>query len=436
MEGASNALTITKSGASGSQFLAITPRPPPLYHLHEEVLIHTSYIPRRQGLPTHSLIYSRSLLTSLPHSLHHRLRIQVLSAAPASLMQDAAAAITPSARDMASKENPFSSPPSAPGHGTIHLSLLPPNTPRLRTVHYQYPLKLVSPAPVRIAHGAAELIHTVYLLTYGGGLVAGDVIDLDVILESHTRLTLLTQGSTKLFKSISSDVVSRQTMTVTLAPGAALCYLPDPVQPFEKSCFEQKQVYNITVPDDPGLSRGNLCVLDWVSNGRPANGENWSFFRYGSRNEVYLCQPAGDRRLLLRDNLMLDQRALQTSVAHRMDGLAVYGTLVVYGSMFTALGKHFAREFKALPRIGGQKWDSGSDDEESMTDPVIVNRLKRQRMETASKVLWSVASVRGCTVVKFGAPTVEAGRRWLWTMLSDEGSIVHHFGERALLCLR
>lgn len=332
--------------------------------------------------------------------------------------------------------NPFSAPPSTPGHGLIHLSLLPPNTPKLRTVNYQYPLKLVQPAPVRTANEAAELIHTVYLLTYGGGLVAGDAIDLHVILESHTRLTLLTQGSTKLFKSISRDVVSRQAMTATLAPGSALCYLPDPVQPFAKSCFEQKQVYNITVPDTTGIPHGSLCVLDWVSNGRPANGEDWSFFRYGSRNEVYLCQPAGERRLLLRDNMVLDQEALQDSVAHRMDGLAVYGTLVIYGTMFQGLSTFFTREFKAVPRIGGRKWDSGSDDEEKMTDPVIVNRLKRQRMETASKVLWSVASVRGCTVVKFGAPTVEAGRRWLWTMLSNEGSVVNHFGERALLCLR
>ncbi|KAI5368235.1 Putative urease accessory protein UreD [Septoria linicola] len=332
--------------------------------------------------------------------------------------------------------NPFASPSSSPGHGIIHLSLLPPRTPRLRTINYQYPLKLVSPAPIRTEDEAAQLIHTVYLLTYGGGLVAGDAVDLHVILESFTRLTLLTQGSTKLFKSPSRDVMSRQAMTATLAPGSALCYLPDPVQPFEKSCFEQKQIYYITVPETNDTPHASLCVLDWVSNGRPANGENWSFLGYQTCNEIYLCQSEANRRLLLRDNMILDDQSLHDSLPQRMDGLAVYGTLILGGDLFGHLGKFLMREFKALPRIGARKWDSGSDDEEKMMDPVIIKRLKRQRLEIASKLLWSAASVRGCVVVKFGAPTVEAARRWLWTILSDEGSVVKHFGERALLCLR
>ncbi|KAM3422803.1 UreD-domain-containing protein [Cercospora zeina] len=335
---------------------------------------------------------------------------------------------------------PFALPASTPGHGTIHLALLAPNTPKLRTVNYQYPLKLVAPLPIRIDNGADTLVHTVYLLTYGGGLVAGDAIDLKVVLEARTRLSLLTQGSTKLFKSPSQDVVSRQGMNVSLAPGSALCYLPDPVQPFRNSSFEQLQVYNINLPESAGKSscddKGGLCVLDWVSNGRPANGEDWSFFRYGSRNEVYASQPNGARKLLLRDNMVLNSQHISGSMSHRMHGLAVYGTLILNGDMFAALSTFFLREFKALPRIGNRKWDSGSDDEERMMDPVLVKRLRRQQTETASKVLWSAASIRGCVVVKFGAPTVEAGRRWLWTMLSDEGSIVEEFGERALLCLR
>lgn len=267
--------------------------------------------------------------------------------------------------------------------------------------------------------------------------MAGDSIDLRVHLDPTTRLVLLTQGSTKLFKSPSADVVSRQAMTVDLAPGSALCYLPDPVQPFAKSCFEQQQIYNVTV-SETSTDNGSLCVLDWVSNGRSANGEDWSFYRYGSRNEIYLTQSSGKRKLLLRDNMVLDGGNLPGSVAPKMDGLAVYGTLILYGPMFTALGLFFMHEFTHLPRIGGKKFESGSDtgsgDEE--VDMPIVKRLKRHRMETTSHLLWSAAAVRGCVVVKFGAPTIEAGRHWLHAMLADEGSVAKHFGESALLCLR
>ncbi|KAF7197966.1 putative urease accessory protein ureD-like [Pseudocercospora fuligena] len=333
--------------------------------------------------------------------------------------------------------NPFAPPTSSPGNGTIHLALLPPNQPKLRTVNYQYPLKLVYPAPVRTTSEDADLVHTVYLLTYGGGLVAGDTIDLHVHLDQTTKLILLTQGSTKLFKSPGRDVLSKQSMTVDLTSGSGLCYLPDPVQPFEKSCFEQRQIYNIHLSKSIKDSTGSLCVLDWVSNGRPANGENWSFYRYGSRNEVYLQNSAGARKLLLRDNMLLDQEEGQGDVAIRMDGLAVYATLILYGPMFSALGRFIMSEFKHLPRIGGRKWDSGSDSEdEGKPDPLIIRRLKRQRLEAATKVTWSAASIRGCVVVKFAAPALESARRWLYTVLSDEGSVTQQFGERALLCLR
>lgn len=332
--------------------------------------------------------------------------------------------------------SPFSTPASTPGRGTIHLALLPPNTPRLRTVNYQYPLKLVSPAPLRAESEPHHLIHTVYLLTYGGGLVAGDCIDLHVTLESSTRLILLTQGSTKLFKSPSREILSKQRMTADVAPNSSLCYLPDPVQPFKNSCFEQEQTYKIAMPVDPGSHHGSICALDWVSNGRPANGENWSFHRYGSRNEIYLCQPSGARRLLLRDNMLLDEQSPEGDVARNMDGIAVYGTLILYGPLFTSLGQFFMNEFKLLPRIGGRKWDSGSESGDEEVDHLALRRAERHRVEAVNETLWSAASVRDCVVIKFGAPTLEAARSWLNTMLSEEKTVVTHFGERALLCLR
>ena len=333
--------------------------------------------------------------------------------------------------------NPFlSTKPNEPGSGCIHLALLPPSTPRLRTVSYQYPLKLVSPAPLRTSDEPYHLVHTVYLLTYGGGLVAGDAIDLHITVESSTRLVLLTQGSTKLFKSPSREVVSRQQMAVDLASGSALCYFPDPVQPFERSCFEQRQVYTIASPVEAQSAPASLCVLDWVSNGRPANGEDWSFFRYGSKNEVYITKPDGTHHLLLRDNMLLDDANEEGSIRKRMDGLGVYGTLILFGPLFRMLSQFFMDEFEALPRVGGRKWDSGSESGDDDFDTRSVWRAERQRQEVNDRLLWSVASVRGCVVVKFGAREVEGGRRWLRNMLMEEGSAVREFGERALLCLR
>jgi len=93
--------------------------------------------------------------------------------------------------------NPFPPTDSVPGHGRVHLALLPPATPILQTLTYQYPLKLISPTPVTITSSAdndsSHQVHTLYILTYGGGIVAGDTLTLRIDLDTTTRLLILTQ---------------------------------------------------------------------------------------------------------------------------------------------------------------------------------------------------------------------------------------------------
>jgi len=241
---------------------------------------------------------------------------------------------------------------SLPGNGTVKLSLLPPSTPTLETLSYQYPLKLVAPAPLTSENDS--LVHTIFLLTYGGGLVAGDTINLTVNMARQSKLVLLTQGSTKIFKTVDAGVVSRQSMNVKLEGGSALCYLPDPVQPFEGSAFEQRQVYDLLEwPRGETVEQASLCVCDWVSEGRRARGERWRVWRYGSRNEVWQVDEEGKRRLLLRDNMVFEdgnKSEVLPDFQDRVDGLGVFGTLIVKGPMFEDLGKFFLSEFVKLPR--------------------------------------------------------------------------------------
>lgn len=237
-----------------------------------------------------------------------------------------------------------------------------------------------------------------------------------------------------------------------LEPEAALCYLPDPVQPFAGSCFEQGQEFEVVVPPGDGVGgkgMASLCVLDWFCSGRPANGEDWGFWRYASRNEVWLVSGAGagggeDRRLLLRDNVLLDARHVSEQsgggLAERMYGLAVFGTVILHGPLVKQLGDFFMAEFQLLPRIGGRNFSSSSDysgsEEEEAPTPREKWRVERQRREARQGVLWTAASVRGCVVVKFGAPNVEVGKEWVRDMLAKDCSVEGIWGERALMCLK
>ncbi|OAA66133.1 urease accessory protein UreD [Cordyceps fumosorosea ARSEF 2679] len=330
--------------------------------------------------------------------------------------------------------SPFPKSTPTAGGGRIVAGPLPSGGTGLEVMRYQYPLKLIAPSP-----SSDQRSVLVFLLSYGGGLVGGDSVDLAVRVRAGARLSLVTQGHTKVFKSPSPAVLTSQAMRVDLdGAGAALCLLPDPVQPFADSVYAQTQVFRLR-PDS------SLCLLDWVTRGRTARGEDWSLFQWTGRNEVWL-QGGGDGggegdRLLVRDKVILagDGGASGDGPLRGvMRGMGVFGTLVLRGELMRPLGEFFLAEFAALPRLGSRDFrtaEARREEDDKMTE---LERWRADRidMETEEGVLWSAASVRGCVVVKFAAPEVEAGREWIGSMLLREGSIEANFGADALMCVR
>ncbi|KAK4113860.1 UreD-domain-containing protein [Canariomyces notabilis] len=327
-------------------------------------------------------------------------------------------------------DSPFPRSSSAAGEGRIVIRLLPEGISGLQALSYQYPLKLVS--PTRPSETKSVLV---FLLSFGGGLVGGDIVNLSVDVQTGAKLALVTQGHTKIFKSATPDVVTRQTMRVQIAADAALCLLPDPVQPFASSVYEQVQIFRLA-------RNASLCLLDWVTQGRTARGENWSFVRWLGRNEVWALGDASTERdrLLVRDSVILDNNRAHPqlpSLRESMHSVGVIGTLLLRGPLMKSLGEFFLGEFAALPRLGAR--DFRSDDAKAAAAPLSPRekwRAERLRMERENKLLWSAANVRGCVVVKFGALDVEAGRSWVGSMLLEEGSVSRHFGDHSLMCVR
>lgn len=327
-------------------------------------------------------------------------------------------------------QSPFPKSSSAAGGGRIVAAPLPAGGSGLETITYQYPLKLISPSPSVNEKGVL-----VFLLSYGGGLVAGDIVNISIHVRQGARLSLVTQGHTKIFKSPSADVVTRQTLDVHVDDGASLCLLPDPVQPFEDSVYIQTQVFKMA-------AQGSLCFLDWVTEGRSARGENWSFVKWTGRNEVWQCadSDSGSDRLLVRDTVILsrdDARSYGLPLPDTMHKLAIFGTLILRGPLLKALGEFFMTEFANLPRLGARDFRS-HDAREEDDNKTEAERWRSDRIgkEKQCGILWSAAHVRGCVVVKFGAPTVEAAREWIGSMLLREGTISACFGNQALMCVQ
>ena len=365
----------------------------------------------------------------------------------------------PTKKKMTTFKSPFAPSTSNPGEGSIELELVAPNTQVLRTFAYQYPLKLIAPDPHSIlidgsestaSHGddsssasssesttpapssvslagaspSTRAVTQVFVLSYGGGLVSGDAVHLTVRLAAHTRLILSTQGSTKVFKARGRGVVTRQGLDGKIGAGAALCYLPEPCCPFEASVFEQRQRFWV----EGGAS---LLLLDWVSEGRRARGERWGMCSWRGWNEVRALDGGGDseRRLLLRDAVWLsNQDGGEGGLGVKMDGMGVFGTLIVYGPLYERMQTWWMDRFRGLERIGGRNWGGDEKGKGAVGE--------REGEGEGEGVVWTAARSRGFVLVKFGATEVDAARRWLGSMLKKEGTVEREFGHQGLICLR
>lgn len=236
----------------------------------------------------------------------------------------------------------------APGHGKITCSLNGVSVV-FSELSSTYPLKLLSP---RVADNDVAIV---YVMNYGGGLVCGDRIKLQVRAEGGSKLLLLSQGSTKVFKARSANRASArlgnlptdanllnnatttQLMDIYVAPTSAVFLLPDPVTCFRSASYTQVQRFH--------LSNGaSLVLLDWFTSGRRSLGEEWVFSRYFSVNEVMV-----NGRRIAKDVMLLeeplhdddDDAAVAThrpnrsrrSLSDRLKPYSCYATLIVCGPL-------------------------------------------------------------------------------------------------------
>jgi urease accessory protein len=171
----------------------------------------------------------------------------------------------------------------APGTGRLEVARQGARSIVTRAVAAS-PLRLLTPRN----HGTAAWV---YAATYGGGLVDGDAVRLDVSVGRDAMAMLSTQASTKVYRSRRG---TSMTLDVTVASGGLIAILPDPVVLFAGSTCRQSQRVDLE-------AGAGLVLVDALSSGRRAAGERWRFDRYASRLEVHQ-----QGRLVLLDALALD----------------------------------------------------------------------------------------------------------------------------------
>jgi len=147
-------------------------------------------------------------------------------------------------------------------------------------------------------------------VTFGGGLVGGDEVELDIDVEPSATLVVFTQSSTKVFRGSSCQIL-RANVEGTLV------VLPDPVSAFAGARYTQRI--------DIALAPNGACVvLDGFTSGRAAFGDRWAMTALDFRTTV-----AHGGRTVLCDALRLD--CADGSIADRTGRFDAFATVVAVG---------------------------------------------------------------------------------------------------------
>lgn len=214
--------------------------------------------------------------------------------------------------------------PTVPGCGRLRVSRAGVRS-RVTRAFASSPLRLLAPRN----HGHAAWVYT---STYGGGLVDGDSIALDVQVEQDAAALITTQSATRVYRSPGGTSFHGD---YTVGPGALLVVAPDPLVPFAGAAYRQVQRFEL----EPAA---NLVAVDWFTSGRHASGERWGFERYESG---FAVRRAG--RLVVADAIRLDRR--DGNIAGRMGRFDALLTAVILGPLLDSFASAVVRAVGELP---------------------------------------------------------------------------------------
>lgn len=209
--------------------------------------------------------------------------------------------------------------------------------------------------------GGETLIH---LNNISGGVLAGDRLALEVIVEAGTAAQITTTGATRLYRHRPGACDSEQTATFWIGEGARLEYLPDPLIPYAGSRHAQHTTIHLA-------AGASLFWWETLAPGRLATGEAFAFERLRVETEIR----AGDRPLLL-ENFLLEPAARSLAVTARMGEYSYLASLYVCregmpATFWRGLEDQLTQAACARTRPGEAVWGAST----LVSDGVVVRGL-------------------------------------------------------------
>ena len=299
-------------------------------------------------------------------------------------------------------------------------------TTHLTDLRHKSPMRLV---PSRRSHPAnlqnePALLH---LSSYGGGLVPGDSLHLDIDVRGQDAvLCILTQGGQRIYRpgeefrkhviynydgmvsntnAVSSSKVCLSALQCTVEPFATLLYLPDPTVPYHQSSFEERR--DITCQHD-GESMGSVIAVDWYGSGRRLSTgmeeERWAFDYLATRTELYTRRTderPDQRSCVMRESMVFDNTVSRSnhltmrtpaaiSLGQTIDSMA---TLLLHGPFAVPVAKRAISLSHYLASTCTRTRSEMSSGEDSIDDDAIETH-ETLLQSLGGKVLVSITQIK------------------------------------------
>ena len=158
------------------------------------------------------------------------------------------------------------------------------------------------------------------------GVLAGDVLDIQITLAKSTALSLNTQAFTRV-QAMNAGDSAEQITQIHLAEQSRLFYLPHPLVLHKDSAFKQKT--QIEMSENSELIYGEIVAI-----GRVLNDERFAFRQFSSHLKIYALQNDGKKRPLVSDCIQWLPKQMNLTAISQMEGYSHQGSLT-----YLCLGK-------------------------------------------------------------------------------------------------
>ena len=163
------------------------------------------------------------------------------------------------------------------GDGLLDLHLRPDARGRTVLVSRRQRFPLRTTVPFHLDESAPDMAF-IYVQNPTGGVFAGDRLHTFVTAEARARVHLTTQSATKLYRCEAGE--ARQEMRFSLAAGAYVEHLPDPLIPQAGARFRQRTVIEL---DESAVFVG----AETIAPGRGGFGERFVYGLLDLRTEIW-----------------------------------------------------------------------------------------------------------------------------------------------------